>query len=123
MQDRGGLATELPRSRYATAALPPATPWWGTGTPPSAPQAYRLPDGRIALSSPTAVPSGPSTAQDARRFLVWRRPAGSGSSSWALRVVQAQHALDAGKADELIVVQAIDAVGREGPRRAFIVRA
>jgi hypothetical protein len=38
-------------------------------------------------------------------------------------VVQAQHALDAGKADELIVVQAIDAVGREGPRRAFIVRA
>ena len=123
MQDRGGLATELPRSRYATAALPPATPWWGTGTPPSAPQAYRLPDGRIALSSPTAGQSGPSTAQDARRFLVWRRPAGSGSSSWALRVVQAQHALDAGKADELIVVQAIDAVGREGPRRAFIVRA
>ena len=123
MQDRGGLATELPRSRYASAALPPATPWWGTGTPPSAPQAYRQPDGRIALSSPAAVPSGPSTAQDARRFLVWRRPAGNGSSSWTLRVVQAQHTLDAGKSDELIVVQAIDAVGREGPRRAFIARA
>ena len=46
-----------------------------------------------------------------------------GEAAWTLRVVQAQHALDAGKSDELIVVQAIDAVGREGPRRAFIARA
>jgi uncharacterized lipoprotein YddW (UPF0748 family) len=123
MNDRGGLATELPRSRYATAALPPATPWWGTGTPPSAAQAYRLPDGRVTFTSPAGAPSGPSAAQAARRFMVWRRPVASESNTWALRVVQAQHTLDAGKSDELIVVQALDAVGREGPRQAFIMKA
>jgi hypothetical protein len=55
--------------------------------------------------------------------MVWRRPVASESNTWALRVVQAQHTLDAGKSDELIVVQALDAVGREGPRQAFIMKA
>ena len=115
MQDRAGVATELQRSRYAARALPPATPWCGTGAAPSAPAAHRLADGRIGLG----IPDG----QPARRFLVWRRPAASMPNAWRLDVVPASHTLEAARVDEILVLQALDAVGREGPRRAFRVSA
>lgn len=113
MQDRGGLATELPRSRYAQAAVSPAMPWLASGEAPAAAQAHRLADGRIALSTA----SGPA----ARRYLVWRRTAAPASSAWAFAVVPADAPLTAAKDDEVMVVQALDAVGREGPRAAFRV--
>jgi hypothetical protein len=54
---------------------------------------------------------------------VWRRSTEKGSNAWGLNVVQAGQAMASFKTDELIVVQALDAMGREGPRRAFRVTA
>ena len=115
LQDRGGLAQALPRSHYTQRALTPAMPWLAQGPAPSAPQALRLRDGPIALMA------GPGTA--ARRFAVWRRPLAASSGSWRLELVQAHQTLPAAAGGEVIVVQALDAAGREGPRQAFVVNA
>ena len=134
LQDRGGLANELPRSRYAQAALTPAMPWLAQGPAPTAPVAHRLPDGRILLSSGSGAP--------ARRFAVWRRTRSSALAGWSFEVLKASGPLPGtaptaapipgpsstaalprvpGAADEVVVVQALDAAGREGPRQAFVV--
>ncbi|MFN5701015.1 MAG: glycoside hydrolase family 10 protein [Betaproteobacteria bacterium] len=115
LQDRGGLAQALPRSHYTQRALTPAMPWLAQGPAPSAPQALRLRDGPIALMA------GPGTA--ARRFAVWRRPLAASSGSWRLELVQAHQTLPAAAGGEVIVVQALDAAGREGPGQAFVVNA
>ena len=115
LQDRGGLAQALPRSHYTQRALTPAMPWLAQGPAPSAPQAFRLRDGPITLIA------GPGTA--ARRFAVWRRPLAASSGSWRLDLVPAHQTLPAAAGGEVIVVQALDAAGREGPRQAFVVNA
>ena len=115
MQDRGGLATALPRSRYAERALPPALPWLGQGAAPSVAQAHRLTDGRVALKTVEGAP--------ARRFAVWRRPLAQPTASWRLEVVPALQTIESPQADELMVLQALDAAGREGPRSAFRLAA
>ncbi|MFM8696043.1 MAG: glycoside hydrolase family 10 protein [Betaproteobacteria bacterium] len=115
LQDRGGLAQALPRSHYTQRALTPAMPWLAQGPAPSAPQALRLRDGPIALMAGHGAP--------ARRFAVWRRPLAASSGSWRLELVQAHQTLPAAAGGEVIVVQALDAAGREGPRQAFLVNA
>ncbi|MFM8796444.1 MAG: glycoside hydrolase family 10 protein, partial [Betaproteobacteria bacterium] len=115
LQDRGGLAQALPRSHYTQRALTPAMPWLAQGPAPSAPQALRLRDGPIALMAGPGAP--------ARRFAVWRRPLAASSGSWRLELVQAHQTLPAAAGGEVIVVQALDAAGREGPRQAFLVNA
>jgi hypothetical protein len=117
LQDRGGLGQSLPRTRYAQPALPPALPWLARGALASAASAHRLRDGRVVLRVEPGTP--------ARRFAVWHgRPAGASASgagaiAWRLQVVPPDQALQRNPGEELLVVQALDAAGREGPRRAF----
>jgi hypothetical protein len=70
---------------------------------------------------PITLIAGPGTA--ARRFAVWRRPLAASSGSWRLDLVPAHQTLPAAAGGEVIVVQALDAAGREGPRQAFVVNA
>lgn len=132
LQDRGGIASELQRTRYATPALSPASEWLARGEPaPSAVEALQRPDGRVALTC--------TDGRAAWQWAVWRRPhqrAGSASTAgvgptvsgtlggWRFEVLGASSTQQINASgDEVFVVQAIDRLGREGPRRAFAVSA
>ena len=109
LQDRGGLATELQRSGYAAPALVPATPWLaGSAAAPSAVQATRHPDGRVTWSC--------TDGRTPWQWAVWRRT----GSSWQFETLSADRAWPMPPSGEqVVVVQAIDRLGREGPRRAW----
>lgn len=109
MQDRDGIATRLQREAYAQPALVPATPWRGGVPPPGAVQLLRQSDGRLRLQA---------AASPAWQWALWQRR----GSDWQFAVLPgAEPQLpDAAANAGLLVLSAINRLGQEGPRRAWL---
>lgn len=109
-ENRGGLATTLATTTYATDALPPASPWLGGAAPPAPAVSVSVPG---ATASPlrvqvTAVGSG---------LLSWWLIRWRNGTTWSQRVVPASQLTHdvpgtaGGIATSAVVVNAIDRVG------------
>ncbi len=104
MQDRDGIASKLQAGAYAQPALVPATPW--LAAPTAAAPSLQAQPGRARLALQ------PGAGEPAQRWAVWRRLAGV----WRFAVLPAgERSVDVAGAD-LVVVSAIDRVGRVGAR-------
>lgn len=109
MRDRDGIATQLQRGAYASAALVPATPWLGGHVPPP-PQLTRRAD--AVLVDPGG---GRGAAPAASVWAVWRRIEGR----WQFAVVPAAQRRLARERADALVVSAVDRLGNASVRMAL----
>lgn len=112
LQNRRGLADRLRGGVYATAALPPATPWL-SATACGPVLLTRESGGTLRLS--TREGAAPA------RFALWTRAAHQAGADWQFAVVppdgRLQVAYDAG---HVLVASAVNGLGEEGPRSGFV---
>lgn len=111
MQDRDGIATRLQREAYAMPALVPATPWRAGVAPPAAVRLLRGAEGGLALQT--------ASGEAAWQWVLWQRR----GRDWHLALLPGQTAAlpDAVAATaDLLVVSAVNRLGQEGPRRAWL---
>jgi uncharacterized lipoprotein YddW (UPF0748 family) len=111
--DPDSLATKLATEAYAQPALPPASPWLGTGSP-GAPEARW---DRTGGAGRLALQPGRGTAP---RWWVVRLRTAAGWTTEILPGWMLTHEVPDGAGIEQVVVTAVDRVGNEGP--AAVIR-
>ncbi len=115
-QNRRGISEALQDGPYASPALVPPTPWLATEATPTlnAAPTVQLSRTAHAESYVLQLSMGPEAKSGLQRYAVWLRYAGSGwvFSSGSELVISSTGL-------EVMVVSAIDALGREGPRTAY----
>ncbi|MBL8287736.1 MAG: family 10 glycosylhydrolase [Rubrivivax sp.] len=126
MQDRDGIATQLQRGPYASAALVPPTPWLGEQAPPP-PRLMRLgwpgrpgrpgrlPQGDDAVLVEAGGGRGEAAAASLSAWAVWRRIEGR----WQFAVVPATERRIARERADAVVVSAVDRLGNTSARMAL----
>jgi len=115
-QNRRGLADALQAGPYATPALVPPTPWLAEAGEQTLEPA---PEVQLLLADPVEsytlrLKSNSSNKSGLQRYAVWLRYAGSG---WVFQ--SGSELLIAAQGLEVMVVSALDRIGREGPRSAY----
>ncbi len=113
-QNRRGLSETLQRELYREDALVPATPWLEAGGP-AAPQLVLQEAGPAQLR----LQLRPGPGKPVLRYALWQRRAGQ----WQFSSTQQGELLLERAGLEALVVSALDRVGNEGPRQAWLLKA